>query len=43
LAEQMTALTAMQDRTAKRAQVALVLSIAALALAAGAFMFVVMA
>jgi hypothetical protein len=42
LAEQMTALTAMQDRTAKRAQVALVLSIAALALAAGAFLFVVL-
>ena len=42
VAEQMTALTAMGDRTAKRAQIALVLSIAALALAAGAFLFVVL-
>ena len=42
MAEQVTALTAMQDRTAKRARVAIVLSIAALALAAGAFLFVVL-
>ena len=42
LAEQVTALTAMEVRTAKRARVAVVLSIAALALAAGAFLFVVL-
>ncbi len=42
MAEQLTALTAMQDRTAKRARLAVVLSIAALALAASAFLFVVL-
>ena len=42
LAEQVTALTAMQDRTAKRVRVAVALSAAALALAAGAFLFVVL-
>ena len=42
VAQQVTALTAMQDRTAKRARVAVVLGIAALALAAGAFLFVVL-
>jgi hypothetical protein len=42
LAEQVTALTAMQDRTAKRARLAVALSIAALALAAGTLLFVVL-
>ena len=42
MAEQVAVLTAMQDRTAKRARVAVLLSIAALALAAGAVLFVVL-
>ena len=42
MAEQVTALTAMQVRTAKRAQVAVALSIVALALAASAFLFVML-
>lgn len=42
MAEQVTALTAMQVRTAKRARLAVGLSIAALALAASAFLFVML-
>ena len=42
MAQQVTALTALQDRTAKRARVAVVLSIAAFALATAAFLFVVL-
>jgi uncharacterized heparinase superfamily protein len=42
IAKQVAALTAMQERTAKRARIAVVLGIAAVALAAGAFVLVLL-
>lgn len=42
IAKQVAALTAMQERTAKRARVAVVLGIAALALATGVLMVVLL-
>ncbi len=42
IAKQVSALTAMQERTAKRTRIAVALGIAAVALAAGAFMLVLL-